>query len=75
MKKLAPLICDVHAAWNDIFSIKRAMLSQGLQLHSIFEIEPDFLGLPDDPSSDLAAFLRECVGAGYLRSLPKEFER
>jgi len=69
------LICDAHAVWRDIFAMKRAMLNQGLQLHGIFEVEPDFLGLPDDPTSDLAGFLRECVRAEYLRSLPKEFER
>lgn len=75
MKKLVPLLCDAHAVWKDIFAMKRAMLNQGLQLHGIFEVEPDFLGFPDDPTSDFAGFLRECVDAGYLRSIPKEFER
>lgn len=75
MKKLVPLLCEAHAVWNDIFAMKRAMLDQGIQLHGIFQVEPDFLGLPDDRTSDFAGFLRECVGAGYLSSLPKEFER
>ncbi len=75
MKKLVPLLCEAHAVWSDIFAMKQAMLNQGLQLHGIFQIEPYFLGLPNDRTSEFAGFLRECVGAEYIRSMPKEFER
>ncbi|MDF0520649.1 hypothetical protein P0R31_25725 [Bradyrhizobium yuanmingense] len=74
MKRLAPLLSEVYSLWYEIFWLKRGLLNQGLPVYETLSLEPDFLGVPDG-TSDIETFLRECVRAGYLRSLPKELAR
>lgn len=74
MKRLAPLLSEVYSLWHTIFWLRRGLVNQGLPIYVTLGLEPDFLGIPDG-TSDLEVFLRQCVRAGYLRSLPKELAR
>ncbi|MCK1357350.1 hypothetical protein [Bradyrhizobium sp. 199] len=71
-KRLASLLFDLYTQHCEIFRLKRGLLNQGLGTYGVFRLEPEFLGVPNG-TSDFEIFLRECVKAGLLRSLPMEF--
>jgi len=74
MKKLASGLYDAHSVWGEVYAIKRALQDKGIGLGGLFEVDPqEFFGSPLDRTSDFAGFMRDCVRAGYLGSLPKEF--
>lgn len=72
IKRLAVILAEAYSLYLNIFRAKRGLLNQGLGTYGVFVLEPEFLGVPNG-TSDFESFLRQCLSAGMIRSLPKEF--
>jgi hypothetical protein len=72
MTALCIALTDAHAAWRELFTIKRGLLGQGIGLSGLFSVDPqEFMGVPSDRASDFCEFMRDAARAGYCRELPR----
>jgi hypothetical protein len=72
MKVLCTSLIDAHAAWSELFAMKRGVMNQGERLYGLLTADPqDLLGIPSDLSSDFHDFMRDAARSGYCRELSR----
>lgn len=72
MTRLCNSLAEVHAAYVELFRIKRHLANNGHRFCGLFAVEPEFLDIPTDKTTELADFFREAKAAGYISSVPAE---
>jgi hypothetical protein len=72
MVRLSKSLADVHAAYVELFAMKRGLHNNGIGYGTLFNVEPTFLDHPMDRTSELADFFRDAKNAGYISSVPAE---
>lgn len=72
MTKLCSTLLEAHAAWSDVYGIKRNLIDSGVGLrHGLCNTLPEsFLGTPVNPYSDMAAWFTEAKRQGFLKEVP-----
>lgn len=72
MDTVCKKILETHAAWRELYDLKRHLIDSGVGLRGLCLNLPDFLGTPVDPYSDMADFLRAAKNEGFISKLPAE---
>jgi hypothetical protein len=73
MTRLCKSLAETHAVYVELFRMKRHLANNGHRFGGLFAVEPEFLDIPTDKTTDLADFFREAKKAGYVSSVPAEF--
>jgi hypothetical protein len=71
MAKLCESLLKTHAAWGELFALKRHLIDSDVGLRGLCLTTPDFLGVPVDPYSDCADFFRAAKKDGFVDAVPK----
>jgi hypothetical protein len=72
MVRLCKALVDTHAAYSELFRMKRELAGNGIGLGNLFDADPEFLEIPTDRASCLAEFFREAIKGGFMTTMPKE---
>ena len=72
MARLCKSLVETHAAYVDLFRMKRGLANNGIGFCGLFNVEPEFLDPPTDRTTHLADFFRDAKKVGYITSVPAE---
>jgi len=76
---LMSIICksmvELHAAWSELYNLKRHLIDSEVGLRNICHTLPDFLGAPNDRQGDFAQFCRDAHKLGFMKSIPAEYRQ
>jgi len=53
MTRLCNSLAEVHAAYVELFRIKRHLANNGHRFCGLFAVEPEFLDIPTDKTTEL----------------------
>lgn len=73
MRKLSKQFLDLHAAYSEIYSLKRHLIDNDIGLRGLCMNLPEFLSTPNNPHSEMADFFRAAKREGYIAKIPAEF--
>ncbi|MET4041863.1 hypothetical protein ABIC03_003554 [Bradyrhizobium sp. RT6a] len=63
-------LIDMKIAYDELHDLKRAIQSQGVGVHDLFQVDAQqLLGVPTDPSCELNYLIREGHKAGYCKKV------
>jgi hypothetical protein len=72
MAKLCKSMLDVHAAWSDVYSLKRELIDSGIGLRGLcLNLPESFLSTPANSYSELASFFATAKRDGHIREVPQ----
>jgi hypothetical protein len=71
MRQLCKALLDVHAAWTEVYGLKRHLIDSSVGLRGLCLTMPDFLGSPNDAYSDMAAFFTAAKREGWIKEIPQ----
>jgi hypothetical protein len=72
MDTVCKKILETHAAWRDLYALKRHLIDSEVGLRGLCLTMPDFLSAPNNPHSEMADFLRSAKNDGFISAVPKE---
>jgi hypothetical protein len=72
MSRLCKPMLELHAAYSEVYNLKRHLIDSGVSLRGICLTLPDFLSTPNNPHSEFADFLRAAKREGYIKEVPSE---
>ena len=71
--RLCKSLAETHAAYIELFRMKRHLAGNGIGFCGLFAVEPEFLDPPTDRTTHFADFFRDAKTAGYVSTIPAEF--
>jgi hypothetical protein len=72
MKKMCQPLLAFHAAYSELYALKRHLIDNEVGLRGLCLLTPDFASTPNNPHSELAEFFREAKREGYIKEVPAE---
>ena len=75
MVKLSNAVVDVHAAYADVYGLKRHLVESGVGLrHKLCNTMPEFLSVPTDSYGEMASFLAAAKQHGWVKDVPQSLK-
>jgi hypothetical protein len=72
MRRLCKQTLELHAAYSEVYDLKRHLIDNEIGLHGVCLTMPNFLSTPNNPYSEFADFLRAAKSEGFIKEVPKE---
>jgi hypothetical protein len=72
MSRICKSAVEAHAAWSELYELKRHLIDSEVGLRGLCLTLPEFLGAPNSKYSPLADFFRDAKRDGYISAIPVE---
>jgi hypothetical protein len=72
MRKLCKPLLEFHAAYCELYALKRHLIDNEVGLRGLCLTLPDFLSEPSNKYSEMADFFRALKRENYIKEVPKE---
>jgi hypothetical protein len=75
MRKLSKSLLETHAAWLELFNLKRHLVDNEVGLRGLCLTLPNFLGAPNDKHNEMADFLNTAKRDSFIKEVPEELRQ